>query len=94
MGDPEAMNDRVRFEAWARDHLGQGYSLEWDDGSYVHPVTRWCFKGYLEGRSYAEEAVRQEREACALIVDAAQEGTLRSATAAAIRARSEQGGEG
>lgn len=43
------MSDREAFEAWAKEHLGQGYSLEWDDGSYVHPVTRWCFKGYLAG---------------------------------------------
>ncbi len=37
---------REKFEAWAVDHLGQGYSLEWDEG-YVDKVTRWAFKAWL-----------------------------------------------
>lgn len=31
------------FRAWAEEHLGQGYSLTMDEGSYEHPVTRWAF---------------------------------------------------
>ena len=34
------------FELWAKDCLGQGYSLEKDEGVYISPVTRWAAKAY------------------------------------------------
>lgn len=37
---------RENFEAWATRRLGQGYSLEKDEGVYINPVTRWAEKAY------------------------------------------------
>jgi hypothetical protein len=34
------------FEEWAKDHLGQGYSLEREEGSYIDRVTRWAYKAW------------------------------------------------
>lgn len=31
------------FHTWAKDHLGQGYSREREDGTYIDPVTRWAY---------------------------------------------------
>lgn len=40
------VDERAAFEAWARDHLGQGYPLTMDEDIYEHPVTRWAFKAW------------------------------------------------
>jgi hypothetical protein len=39
----------VAFKEWAADHLGQGYSLEMEDGSFTDKVTRWAFIAYKAG---------------------------------------------
>jgi hypothetical protein len=39
------------FEDWAKDHLGQGYSLEREDHTYIDPVTRWAAVAYRAGHS-------------------------------------------
>lgn len=36
----------TQFMAWAIDNLGQGYSLEREDGTFLDPVTRWAFKAW------------------------------------------------
>lgn len=43
---PEEAAALDAFMAWAKDNLGQGYSLERDEGTFVYPVTRWAFKGF------------------------------------------------
>lgn len=42
--------ERSRFEEWAAEDLGQGYSLEMDEGVYVDRVTRWAFIAWKAGR--------------------------------------------
>lgn len=37
---------QAAFEAWAADHLGQGYPLTKDEGTYECAVTRWAFKAW------------------------------------------------
>ena len=37
------------FKFWAGEHLGQGYSLDLEDGSFADPVTRWAFIAYKAG---------------------------------------------
>lgn len=47
-----AMTDESEaFEAWAKDHLGQGYSLEIEEHTYANPVTRWAFVAFKAGRA-------------------------------------------
>lgn len=45
------------FLAWAKDHLGQGYSLACCEGTILDPVTSWAFKGFQAGMR-----VKLERE--------------------------------
>lgn len=40
----------MTFEEWAKDHLGQGYSLEKAEGTYINPVTRWAAHAYAAGQ--------------------------------------------
>lgn len=42
--------ERSRFEAWAKDNLGQGYPLTCDEGVYENAVTRWAFIAWKAGR--------------------------------------------
>jgi len=42
---------RADFEAWALDHLGQGYPLTMDEHTYEHPVTRWAFRAWQAARA-------------------------------------------
>lgn len=44
-------DERAAFEAWAKDHLGQGYSLEIEEHTYANPVTRWAFVAFKAGRA-------------------------------------------
>lgn len=44
-------DERESFEAWAKEHLGQGYSLETEEHTYVNPVTRWAFVAFKAGRA-------------------------------------------
>jgi hypothetical protein len=53
------MSGHQKFEAWAKVHLGQGYGLEMEEGVYIHPVTRWAFKGFLAGRQQLTEEACQ-----------------------------------
>lgn len=46
-------NNFPSFIEWAKEHLGQGYSLELEDGTFVDPVTRWAFVAYKAGRKAA-----------------------------------------
>lgn len=46
---------RAAFEAWAKDHLGRGYSLDCDEGVYINPVTRWACKAFAAGRAEASK---------------------------------------
>lgn len=43
------------FVAWARLHLGQGYSLACAEGSPLDEVTLWAFKAYMAGREGEQE---------------------------------------
>lgn len=59
----ETLTPELRlFEAWAYVHLGQGYGLARDDGSYVDPVTRWSFKAWQAGRAELVLATPSEPE--------------------------------
>lgn len=49
----EQYNLTQLFEAWAENHLGQGYPLTKDEGTYEHAVTRWAFVAYKAGRKEA-----------------------------------------
>jgi len=42
--------ERTAFEAWAAEDLGQGYSMEMEEGVYVDRVTRWAFTAWKAGR--------------------------------------------
>lgn len=44
------------FLRWASRNLGQGYSLEVDDGLIVDRVTAWAFIGYAAGRNHDENS--------------------------------------
>lgn len=56
---PEQRSRRLQvaelFEVWAKDHLGQGYGLEKDEGTYINPVTRWAAKAFRAGTSATAE---------------------------------------
>lgn len=39
------------FEAWAKDHLGQGYPLTWDESDYINNATAWAFRAFKAGRA-------------------------------------------
>lgn len=56
----EDKGQRGEFEAWATDHLGQGYPLTMDEGTYEHPVTRWALKAWLAGRRSATSTQQGE----------------------------------
>ncbi len=43
------MTELEKFKIWADEHLGQGYSLDMEDGSFVDRVTRWAFVAYKAG---------------------------------------------
>lgn len=38
-----------KFIKWARENLGQGYSLETDEGNFIDPVTCWAHIAYSAG---------------------------------------------
>lgn len=59
---PPMPETRDGFEAWAKDHLGQGYSLEREDHTYSDKVTRWAFRAWKAG-------IAVERERCAKLVE-------------------------
>lgn len=46
----QAQIERMAFETWAKDDLGQGYSLTQEEGRYVDRVTRWAFIAWKAGR--------------------------------------------
>jgi hypothetical protein len=46
---PDVAAIRVMFLEWARDNLGQGYSLEVSESQFVDPVTAWCEAGFAAG---------------------------------------------
>lgn len=53
------MTEREAFEAWAKEKLGQGYSLLIEEGVYFDKVTRWAFKAWKASRQQAlEEAAK------------------------------------
>lgn len=56
--------DFQAFMAWAEDHLGQGYSVEPEDGSFIDPVTRWAFNGFKAALALARSECQcpQKRE--------------------------------
>jgi hypothetical protein len=58
--------DFARFEQWAKDHLGQGYSLECEEGTYVNRVTRWA---YIASRAFYAEGFRAGMERAAVIAE-------------------------
>ena len=39
------------FMSWAKNHMGQGYSLEHEEGCFTNPVTKWAFRGFVVGRA-------------------------------------------
>lgn len=49
--------ERATFEQWAKDHLGQGYSLTREDGNYLDPVTRWAFVAWKAGKKAKTKAI-------------------------------------
>lgn len=48
---PKVIDVLGAFEEWAKEHLGQGYSLETEEHTYVNPVTRWAFAAFKAGRA-------------------------------------------
>jgi hypothetical protein len=42
--------ERISFEQWATENLGQGYPLTMDEHDYQDRVTRWAFKAWKAGR--------------------------------------------
>lgn len=44
-----------KFETWADSHLGQGYPLTREEGTYVNKVTRWAFNSWRAGRQRLRE---------------------------------------
>lgn len=57
------------FEAWARDNLGQGYSLEREEGVYIDRVTVWAYQAWKGRDKLAAQAVAAERERLAALVE-------------------------
>lgn len=47
----QVIDELSAFEDWAKDHLGQGYSLEIEEHTYANPVTRWAFVAFKAGRA-------------------------------------------
>lgn len=45
----KVIDELGEFEDWAKEHLGQGYSLETEEHTYVNPVTRWAFVAFKAG---------------------------------------------
>lgn len=45
----QIIDELGEFEDWAKEHLGQGYSLETEEHTYVNPVTRWAFVAFKAG---------------------------------------------
>lgn len=48
--------ERIAFEQWAIENLGQGYPLTMDEHEYENVVTRWAFKAFKAGR----QSIRSE----------------------------------
>lgn len=64
--------DFLLFETWAKEHLGQGYSLEREDHTYINPVTRWAFVAYKAGRkSTLTQEQRSTIEEAAQVLESA-----------------------
>lgn len=51
----------TEFMQWAIDNLGQGYSLEREDGTFVDPVTRWAFAAWRASGKSAIAALSKEK---------------------------------
>jgi hypothetical protein len=47
------------FGVWAKEHLGQGYSLEMEDHTYVCRVTRWAFVSFRAQQKIIDELQRR-----------------------------------
>jgi hypothetical protein len=58
--------DSTAFEDWAKDHLGQGYSLVREDGAYVDPVTRWAAIAFRAGTMQERERVKAREMAAGI----------------------------
>jgi hypothetical protein len=66
IGSIRGDEDRVVLEAfhnWAFRNLGQGYSLEREEGEYTCTVTRWAYAGW-------KAAMRQQAERTSAVADA------------------------
>lgn len=43
-----------QFLVWAKDHMGQGYSLACNDGYFLDTTTHYAFKGFCAGMFYRD----------------------------------------
>lgn len=64
----QRLDDWNAFKAWAEQHLGQGYSLETEEGTYVDKVTRWAFNGFKAGRRF-QQAIQSDKPTAAQIIE-------------------------
>jgi hypothetical protein len=67
------------FEAWALVHLGQGYKLDKDEGTYINPVTRWAFRAWQARAALSAPPAQALHASNPQILKAYELGFLRAA---------------
>lgn len=62
MNTKEQNECRAAFLKWAEDHLGQGYSLELDENTFIDPVTRWAEVAFRTNYKLIEQLAAEKRK--------------------------------